>query len=72
MIKFRVPDNFVIIKKESKGVEYYMMNKDDLPKKDKKVDKKKEVTDKKGDDKYGYKEEKVKAQFREISWKCAY
>ena len=71
MIKFRVPDNFVIIKKESKGVEYYMMNKDDLPKKDKKVDKKKEVTDKKGDDKYGYKEEKVKAPFRVIAWNCA-
>ena len=71
MIKFRVPDNFVIIKKESKGVEYYMMNKDDLPKKDKKADKKKEVTDKKGDDKYGYKEEKVKAPFRVIGWNCA-
>lgn len=31
------------IKKESKGVEYYIMNKDDLPKKDKNDGKKKEV-----------------------------
>ena len=35
MIKFRVPDNCVIIKKESKGVEYFMMNKKDVPDKNK-------------------------------------
>ena len=49
MIKFRVPDEYVIIKKEAQGVEYFMMRKKDLPKKN-------NVEDEDNDnDEFGYK-----------------
>ena len=61
MIKFRVPDNCVIIKKESKGVEYFMMNKKDVPDKNKS-----------DEDEIGFKEEdEMKDSFKVVGWNSA-